>query len=259
MEYNELNTLESMSDYDGTLESIKHLLTVRLFNIDNMPSDKDDIAYQQYGNFALVLSAEEKILKKGDYKLYEYTFTNKDIENFGLTFAEMYEKCVNNMNIVNSYRIESLSQYISRASIFDSISQSVNSVCAVKSLSVTSPSPFGQNSGEIPNLLDDDEKHILVVSNRKRMFGAVNMLMPEVIEEIYKKFKNNYYIIPTSVHEVLCINSKYYKYDCKSNEKEQDYKDLLEYINDVITHEQKDILSYNIYYMAHDENVIAKI
>lgn len=259
MEYNELTKLEEVPSYDGTLKSIENLLTTRLFNIDNMPSEKEDIAYKQYGNFALVLSVEEKILKRSDYKLFEYTFTNKDIENFGLTFEEMYEKCVNNMNNTNSYRIETLAQYISRASIFDSISQSMDGFCAVKSMSISSPSPFAQNVADMPNILDDNEKHMVVVSNRKRMFGAVNMLMPEVIEEIYKKFKNNYYIIPTSVHEVLCINSKYYKYDCKSKEKEQDYKELLEYINDVITHNQRDILSYNIYYMSHDENVMAKI
>ena len=259
MEYKELNSLSDISDYDGTLDSIKTLLTVRMFNVDNMPSDKEDIAYKQYGNFALVLSVEEKVLKRDDYILYEYTFTNEDIKNFEITFEELYDKCTSNMNTVNSYRIESLSQYITRGSVFDSISQTVPGMCAVKSALTSSPSPFGRSIGEMPNILDDDEKHMIVVSNRRRMFGAVNILMPEVIEEIYKKFKSNYYIIPTSIHEAICVNSKYYKYDCKSNEKEQDYKDLLEYINDVITHDQRDILSYNIYYMSHDENVIAKI
>lgn len=44
-----------------------------------------------------------------------------------------------------------------------------------------------------------------IVTNNTRIFGATCMIYPEVLENIAERFGENFYILPSSVHEVLVM------------------------------------------------------
>ena len=44
-----------------------------------------------------------------------------------------------------------------------------------------------------------------VLSNVKRMHGAICMLYPDVLEELAKRERRNFYILPSSIHEVILL------------------------------------------------------
>lgn len=44
-----------------------------------------------------------------------------------------------------------------------------------------------------------------VLSNEKRMHGAICMLYPDVLEELTRKEGRNFYILPSSIHEVILL------------------------------------------------------
>lgn len=49
---------------------------------------------------------------------------------------------------------------------------------------------------------------LYVLTNQDNQFGAVRIILPEVQEEISKKFGGDYFILPSSIHELLCICSE---------------------------------------------------
>lgn len=49
------------------------------------------------------------------------------------------------------------------------------------------------------------EVPLKVLSNEKRMHGAICMLYPDVLEGLARKERRNFYILPSSVHEVILL------------------------------------------------------
>ncbi len=46
---------------------------------------------------------------------------------------------------------------------------------------------------------------IYVLSNRQKYLGAVSILFPEVLKDISKKIGDNYFVLPSSVHECMIL------------------------------------------------------
>ncbi len=63
----------------------------------------------------------------------------------------------------------------------------------------------------IGNLVKEEEQHffaelpIYVLSNEERIYGAAAILYDRVLEEAGKRLKENYYILPSSLHEVILV------------------------------------------------------
>ena len=49
-----------------------------------------------------------------------------------------------------------------------------------------------------------DAVPMLVCGSKTKTYGAAAMLLPEVQEEVHKKI-GNFYVLPSSVHEVICV------------------------------------------------------
>lgn len=62
----------------------------------------------------------------------------------------------------------------------------------------------------IMNIVDvdtiiEDEINNVIISNEKLYYGAIFILNKEIQEVLYRKF-GDFYILPSSVHEVICIS-----------------------------------------------------
>ena len=59
---------------------------------------------------------------------------------------------------------------------------------------------------ECPEEEPSDKNGLYVLSNQSRDHGAAVLLYPGVPEEIHKKMEGDYYILPSSVHEVIILS-----------------------------------------------------
>lgn len=60
----------------------------------------------------------------------------------------------------------------------------------------------------VADVIDRDpssSSDLYVLSNGKRIYGAAAVLYPSVLESIHRKYGGSFYILPSSVHEVLTI------------------------------------------------------
>lgn len=84
---------------------------------------------------------------------------------------------------------------------------------AVKNTKKLMPVVFQTLPGVIESRVNIDEddaykgtENVWVIYNEEKEYGANNILFPENLEYIGKRIGNNFYILPCSIHEVLCIS-----------------------------------------------------
>jgi len=81
---------------------------------------------------------------------------------------------------------------------------------------------------------------LFVMTNTKGMFGAASLVFNEELEYFAKRIRSSYYILPSSVHEVILVP------ECKEFSREY-FKSMVREINATQV-EATEVLSDNIYY-----------
>lgn len=103
--------------------------------------------------------------------------------------------------------------------------------------------------GEIGSILQEIPMRVL--SNQKRIHGACCILYPGVLQQLAVEQGGNYYILPSSVHEVILLKDL-------GNEDETRLKWMIYHINrDAV--EEEEILSDSLYYYDFAQKIIRKI
>ena len=96
----------------------------------------------------------------------------------------------------------------------------------------------------LPLKMEAIEHHFYVLSNEKRVFGAVGMFITDEIRQLAEFYESNLFIMPSSVHEVFVMPDF-------GQEKEY-IKSVIEDANETVVRE-KDILSDSLYYYDYEE------
>lgn len=60
-------------------------------------------------------------------------------------------------------------------------------------------------TGMEPSPEEKEKDKVVVVTNTRRLNGASALFYPGVMEKMAKRFGGNYYVLPSSIHEVLCV------------------------------------------------------
>lgn len=95
----------------------------------------------------------------------------------------------------------------------------------------------GENSPEIEQQyleeLNEKEYPMYVVSNKARFLGAATILYKQVLNYLYEKLEGEFYILPSSIHEVIAVSNVELSEDelkkmvTEINENEVDYLEVL--------------------------------
>ncbi len=100
-------------------------------------------------------------------------------------------------------------------------------------------------------LMDPDEisNPFYIVTNRRLYFGAASILYKDVPADIYENTGCNYYILPSSVNELIIVPENV----CDDK---QFLKGMVESVNKTL-YNRTDFLSDSVYYYDHDEKSIS--
>lgn len=104
-------------------------------------------------------------------------------------------------------------------------------------------------NGEISSILQ--EVPMRVLSNQKRIYGAGCILYPGVLQQLAVEQGGNYYILPSSIHEVILLKDL-------GNEDEDRLKWMIYHINREAV-ENEEVLSDSLYYYDFAQKIVSKI
>lgn len=159
------------SDYNV----IKKGLTVRLINYEKNAERLKTIPYKMFNDLAIICVYVVGIDDEGQGTV---TITNKHLNNLNVTKDELFNDALNNLN----------------NSLF--IASDIGSVL----------SNMGFDMGFDSDAADISSNVLMyVVTNKSKVYGAATMLNKKAMEEVYNHFIDDFYIIPSSVHEIIAI------------------------------------------------------
>ena len=90
-----------------------------------------------------------------------------------------------------------------------------------------------------------------VLSNQRRVEGAACMLYPNLVRDFAEAVGSSFYIIPSSVHELLLLPTAHL-------EESSEIKNMIKEINDSQV-SAEEILSYSLYLYDKEERKIMKL
>ena len=96
-----------------------------------------------------------------------------------------------------------------------------------------------------------DNVPMYVLSNKRRVEGAACMLYPNLVRDFAEAVGSSFYIIPSSVHELLLLPTAHL-------EESGEIKNMIKEINDTQV-SAEEILSYSLYLYDKEERKILKL
>ena len=110
-----------------------------------------------------------------------------------------------------------------------------------------------EHTGEVL-LQESEQKRFLqempmqILSNQKRAHGAAVILYSGLLKEIADKLEESFYIIPSSIHEVILLSAS-------AMQTVSELKCMIEEVNTTQV-ERQEILSYSLYFYSREEDSI---
>lgn len=93
-----------------------------------------------------------------------------------------------------------------------------------------------------------EEEIMYVLTNEKKYLGAAALLYPYVLNHIGKILKNNFYVLPSSIHECILVpdSGRYSRMELMSMVREVNESQV----------EEEEILSYEVYYYDRERQAL---
>lgn len=235
-------------------DTVKDNVYVRLINEKYLTKYGEDIAYVKFLDLAITFSLQEK--NKG--QMVCHMLTNQEITHWNIDLNTVKEAALHNTAYDRKRRIMTFKESTLKNNVMYPI------------LRIPTGMMMGAGGTSIADcgiVQDTDEKqecaNILMLCHKHDVFGAAYIVIPEVLEEICTRFNGeNFYVIPLSIHQVMCVRDSYVSHNGEKplHEVEDDLLDMIESFNDSHNTSWKDILSYKIYYyFGNDGKVLFPI
>ncbi len=161
-------SLQSREEY----EKIKSKLYVQLIGIERNEDLLSHGVYTQIEDMALVYGMQAEVWERG---YMGYLFTDDLMKKFGITKMQLHQDAMANvvqMWPVTFRRMEDVVEELSEQNLLH-------------------PNPSGAK--------------LYIVSNQLNMTGAAALFYPKMMERISQEIGGDYYILPSSVHEMIVL------------------------------------------------------
>lgn len=258
MTYSDEKDLQNFNKVNASSwDTIRDNIYIRLMNAKYIPSYNKDIAFVKKLDLAITFSVQEIVTTKSSKKMLSHMLTNQELSEFGVDIDTVYSEAMFNTSTNRKRRIMTFKEYTIMHSLLYPL------LTIPKGMTIGSGGENARECGILEDVTYDREteictENILMVTNKNDIFGASYMVIPDILEEIYDRFEENFYMLPLSIHCIMCVR---YSYATKDNTKpiyevEDDILDTIEEFNDRENKSWKDILSYKAYYYSGDDGKV---
>ncbi len=204
--------VDSISDF-GNFGSIKENIFFKIVNAEKNRDLLFDIPHRRFHNLVVCYY----VMPKGfDDRSGAYiTVRNEHIESWDVTEEELYDIAYDNTKIKLGTK-------------FSGICDVLNELCGKDVMS--------------------DEMEMYVLSNLSKAYGASCMLFDDKLSEIADELDSNYYILPSSIHELIIM----------PDNSEINVKSILLTVTEInrTQVETQDVLADSVYYFDRNKGTV---
>ena len=162
-------------DFFSDYEKVKELLFFKLVHYDMNREFLKEVPCHRYLDLAAVFQCHisNEVLGEGTI-----TVRNEHLKMWHVDTETVYRDALQNMPLIYPCEFMNMAQMLKKM--------------------------FEDEEGAIM-----DELPLFVLSNEKRLYGASSLLYQNQLEKIGRLIQDDYYILPSSIHEVLILPKKY--------------------------------------------------
>lgn len=161
-------------------ESIKEKIVCRLISFPKNEDSLREIPHVKILDLAVIFYVLLEVADKG---MATITVRNEHMKVWKVSCEELYEQAVKNSNLLLPAQFYTMHQ-------------------AIEELMDECDDHLGLH---IEDTVDDEEEVMFILTNSYRNFGAVCLIYPHVLEMIGNMLGENFYILPSSIHEVIIV------------------------------------------------------
>lgn len=241
-------SLDSLTIDTSSWDNFKDKVFIRLINkklVDAEESEYEGVITSSFMDLYKIFYIRE--IDRSSKTVKCYYLKKDDMKRFNVKFKKIERQATENLSHDRKLRIELLTEAIIKdSSDFGPIVEKSSMASVMMS----------QGSGA--TIVDKDEEsnldNVLSITNTLDVFGASYMASVELLDRIYNRFRENFYIVTISQHKALCIRDNFLSKNGKINrlQYEDDLLDMEDDLNSKVKN-WKDILSYRIYYYLGDD------
>lgn len=211
-------------------ENAKDMLFIRVSSIEQNAAFLENVPHKEVDGLAITYHL---LTEMGENGMGSTVVTNDLLEKYGISKEQLHEDALANSEKILAPDFETMSNVLGRMMGID-LKEPEN------------PISFEEKVRET----DFSHDTMFVLTNRTSINGAAVIFYPEVLETIGEQMQGNFYIIPSSTHEVLIVPE-----DGLYN-----YKELETIVRDINANDiqPKDFLSNSVYHYDSTEHVFER-
>ena len=208
-------------------ESVRQKIIYKLVNTEKNKELLEDIPHIEFLDLSIVFQC---LVTQEDFGRASILIHNVHLKLWDVSVEILYQAAKENTQQLQGYEIKGMTEVLQEI------------MCAEDSENFTEDNERSSFSGSVP---------MYVLSNKSRVDGAACMLYPNLIQDFAEAIQSSFYIIPSSIHELLLLPTRHL-------EESQEIKSMIREINDTQV-SAEEILSYSLYLYDKQERRILKI
>lgn len=208
-------------------ESVKERIIYKLVNTEKNKELLEDVPHIEFLDLSIIFQC---LVSQEDLGRASILIHNVHLKLWEVSVDALYQAAKENTQRLQGYEIKGITEVLQEIMCAEEVENIVDEDCM---------SAF---SGSVP---------MYVLSNKNRVEGAACMLYPNLIQDFAKVIQSSFYIIPSSIHELLLLPTEHL-------EESQEIKHMIREINDTQV-SVEEILSYSLYLYDKEEQRIIKL
>jgi hypothetical protein len=207
-------------------ERVKDRIVYKLINTEKNKELLEDLPHIEFLDLSIVFQC---MVAQEDIGTASILIHNVHLKLWDVSVEKLYQAAKENTQRLQKYEIKSMSEVLCE------ITRAEN------------PEEFAEYREEAFS----DNVPMYVLSNQRRVEGAACMLYPNLVRDFAEAVGSSFYIIPSSVHELLLLPTAHL-------EESSEIKNMIKEINDTQV-SAEEILSYSLYLYDKEERKIMKL
>ncbi len=208
-------------------ESVKQSIVYKLVNTEKNKTLLEDIPHIEFLDLSIVFQC---LIAQEDLGTASILIHNVHMKLWDISVEELYREAKENTQRLQGYEIKSMTEVL----------------CEIMKAENLEEFDYEECKQEL-----SDSVPMYVLSNKSRVEGAACMLYPNLIQDFADAIGTSFYIIPSSIHELLLLPAK-------EDRESREIKSMICEINDTQV-STEEILSYSLYFYDREEGKIIKL
>jgi hypothetical protein len=187
-------------DFFADYEEVKKKLVYRLIHRERNKELLADVPYREFQDLAIVCQC---LLLNEEFGTGSIVIHRHHLQTWGITEDELFADAAANSPVLEPFSILNMSEVI-REMMTGVVEEQVDEICS--QYPEDREKLVERTLDEMVMDIENSPQRMYVLTNANRYYGAACMVYSGVLEYIGGMMKCDYYILPSSVHEVIFVS-----------------------------------------------------